>query len=84
MELSRVGLRPSAPGHLTDTERHVAELVARGLTNRQVADAAFLTPRSVEGVLRRIYAKLGVSSRAQLAAVISAGATDAAVDRERA
>ena len=84
MELSRVGLRPSAPGHLTDTERRVAELVARGLTNRQVADAAFLTPRSVEGVLRRIYAKLGVSSRAQLAAVISAGAADPAVDRQRA
>jgi len=64
-ELARVGLRPSAPRELTETERRVAELAARGL-NREVAKAAFLTPWSAEGVPRRIYDKLEISSRAEL------------------
>jgi DNA-binding CsgD family transcriptional regulator len=71
-ELARVGLRPSAPLELTDTEAEVARLAARGLTNREVAAAAFLTPRSVEGVLRRVYNKLGISSRAELGAAMAA------------
>jgi len=70
-ELGRVGLRPSAPATLTDTEQQVAELAARGMTNRQVADAAFITQRSVEGVLRRVYGKLGISSRAELGAAMN-------------
>jgi DNA-binding CsgD family transcriptional regulator len=65
-ELGRVGLRPSAPTGLTPTEQRVAELAASGLTNREVADAAFLSPRSVEGVLARVYRKLGIRSRAEL------------------
>ncbi len=66
-ELARVGLRPSAPLDLTATEARVAELAASGLTTRQVAAQVFLTPKSVEGVLARIYRKLGVTSRAGLA-----------------
>jgi DNA-binding CsgD family transcriptional regulator len=65
-ELGRIGLRPSAPRALTDTERTVALLAARGRTNREIAVAAFMSPRTVEGVLARVYAKLAISSRAEL------------------
>ncbi len=41
---------------------------AAGLTTRQVAEAAFMSPKSVEGVLTRVYRKLGVRSRAELGA----------------
>jgi DNA-binding CsgD family transcriptional regulator len=66
-ELERLGRR-GRPELLSDTEAHVASLAARGLTNRQVAELAFITPKSVEGVLARVYGKLGISSRAQLGA----------------
>jgi DNA-binding CsgD family transcriptional regulator len=65
-ELGRVGLRPRAPGHLTETERTVARLAAAGRTNREIAALAFMSPRTVEGVLARAYSKLGVGSRAEL------------------
>ena len=67
-EIGRVGLRPRAPAVLTPSEQRVAELAASGLTTRQVAEAAFLTPKSVEGVLTRVYRKLGIRSRAELGA----------------
>lgn len=67
-ELARVGLRPSAPDELTETERRVAELAASGLRNREIAAQAFLTPKSVEDVLSRVYRKLGIHSRAELGA----------------
>jgi DNA-binding CsgD family transcriptional regulator len=70
-ELDRVGLRPRAPEGLTPTERRVAELAAAGLTNRQVADAAFLSPKTVGNVLGRVYRKLGIGSRAELGARMS-------------
>jgi DNA-binding CsgD family transcriptional regulator len=67
-ELTRVNVRPRAPGELTETERRVAELVAAGLTNRETAARAFLAVKTVEAVLGRVYRKLGVRSRAELAA----------------
>jgi DNA-binding CsgD family transcriptional regulator len=67
-EMARVGLRPRASAGLTATEARVAELAASGLTTKAIAAEAFITPKSVEGVLTRVYRKLGVSSRAQLAA----------------
>ncbi len=70
-ELSRIGLRPSAPLGLTATEERVAALAASGQTNRQVAAALFLSPRTVEDNLARVYRKLGVSSRAQLGAAMT-------------
>lgn len=70
-ELDRVGLRPRAPEELTPTEARVAELVAAGLTTKQIAARAFLSPKSVEGVLTRVYRKLGVRSRSQLAAKLA-------------
>jgi DNA-binding CsgD family transcriptional regulator len=70
-ELSRVGLRPAAPLELTATEERVAALAASGHTNRQVAAALFLSPRTVEDNLARVYRKLGVSSRAELGAAMT-------------
>jgi DNA-binding CsgD family transcriptional regulator len=66
-ELGRVGLRPPAPLGLTPTEERVAELVAAGHTNREVADALFMSPKTVDANLSRIYRKLGVRSRTELA-----------------
>jgi DNA-binding CsgD family transcriptional regulator len=70
-ELARVGLRPPAPRELTATEERVAALAASGHTNRQVAAALFLSPRTVEANLARAYRKLGVSSRAELGAAMT-------------
>jgi DNA-binding NarL/FixJ family response regulator len=66
-ELDRVGLR-RAPDELTATERRVAELAASGLTNREVASKAFMSPKTVQANLARVYRKLGISSRAELGA----------------
>jgi DNA-binding CsgD family transcriptional regulator len=66
-ELARIGGRARADSDLTASERRVAELVAKGLTNKEVAHRLFVTDRTVEGHLSRIYAKLGVRSRAELA-----------------
>ena len=70
-ELSRIGLRPPAPLELTATELRVAALAASGRTNREVAAALLLSPRTVEANLARAYRKLGVSSRAELGAVMA-------------
>ena len=64
------------PHALTETERRVAELAAAGLRNREIAAQAFLTPKSVEGVLARVYRKLDVRSRAELGARMAAQAPD--------
>ena len=52
---------------LTRTEQKVVELVAQGLTNREVAKQLFVSPRTVETHLSHVFAKMGVSSRVQLA-----------------
>jgi len=69
-ELSRIGGRSPGPEDLTETERRVAELVARGLSNREVAAALFVTVRAVESTLTKTFAKLGVRSRTELASRI--------------
>jgi DNA-binding CsgD family transcriptional regulator/tetratricopeptide (TPR) repeat protein len=56
--------RPAAPGGLTAREVEVLRLVVEGLTNAQVAEQLFLSPRTVNGHLTAIYTKLNVSSRA--------------------
>jgi DNA-binding CsgD family transcriptional regulator len=57
----------SGPAALTGRERAVAALVASGLTNQEAADRLFIGVKTVEYHLSRIYAKLGISSRRQLA-----------------
>ena len=71
-ELARIGLRPRAPLGLTPTEERVAELAAAGHTNREIAQALFLSVHTIEDNLRRIYGKLGIRSRTELAARSSA------------
>ena len=63
--LARIGVRAS-PGELTPTEQRVAELVADGRTNREVADALFVSVKTVEANLSRIFQKLGITSRREL------------------
>jgi DNA-binding CsgD family transcriptional regulator len=71
-ELARIGGRAPAADALTPTERRVAELVAAGGTYREVADALFISPKTVQWNLSKIYRKLGIRSRAQLAASLAA------------
>jgi DNA-binding CsgD family transcriptional regulator len=80
-EIRRVGLRPRAPLELTATEARVAELAASGLTNREVADALFVSPKTVESNLAKVYRKLGIRSRAELGATIAARERVAAKSR---
>jgi DNA-binding CsgD family transcriptional regulator len=72
-ELARIGGRPPSPFELTDTEVQVAALVAQGRTNQETADALFLSPNTVQTSLKRIYQKLGVRSRTELAARVGRG-----------
>jgi ATP/maltotriose-dependent transcriptional regulator MalT len=75
-ELGRVGLRRSTPDEgLTSAERRVAELVLAGMSNREIADTLYMSLRTVETHLTKVYRKLGVRSRAQLIATISAGSS---------
>jgi DNA-binding CsgD family transcriptional regulator len=64
-ELARVGGRAPADG-LTATEERVAELLASGLTYQQTADALFVSPKTVQWNVSKIYRKLGIHSRAEL------------------
>ncbi|MCZ4555270.1 LuxR C-terminal-related transcriptional regulator [Rhodococcus maanshanensis] len=53
---------------LTRRERQVADLVAQGLTNRAIAEQLVIAPRTVEGHVEHVLAKMGFTSRAQIAA----------------
>lgn len=66
-EMARIGGRAPSSLELTPTEDRVAALVAAGSTNREVADALFVSIHTVEANLKRIYRKLGIRSRSQLA-----------------
>ena len=78
-ELARIGGRaPATPGVLTPTEERVAALVAAGGTYREVADALFISPKTVQWNVSKIYRKLGVRSRTELATKLAAGQTPAA------
>jgi DNA-binding CsgD family transcriptional regulator len=66
-ELARIAGRASNPLALTPTEEQVATLVADGRTNHEVAASLFISVKTVEANLTRIYRKLGVSSRRELA-----------------
>jgi DNA-binding NarL/FixJ family response regulator/tetratricopeptide (TPR) repeat protein len=87
-ELRRLGhrVRRAAPPRpdsllagLSTREEELARLVASGLTNREVAERLVLSVKTVETHLRNVYAKLGVSSRVELATLV--GATDTQADR---
>lgn len=81
LSLRRLGVRPGTagprqrPSHgwesLTASERDVSRLVAEGLTNRQVASRLHISPHTVNTHLRHVFAKLGISNRAELAAAVT-------------
>jgi DNA-binding CsgD family transcriptional regulator len=67
-ELQRIpGRRTREPDLLTDAEARIAELVAAGRSNKDVAAALFVSVKTVEVTLTRVYQKVGVRSRAELA-----------------
>jgi DNA-binding NarL/FixJ family response regulator len=71
-ELARIGGRAaSAEGELSATEQSIAELVAAGRTNQEVAAALHLSARTVEWNLSKVYRKLGVRGRTELAAAFA-------------
>jgi DNA-binding CsgD family transcriptional regulator len=75
-ELHAIGARPrrralSGPDSLTPSEARVATQAAGGMTNREIAQALFVTAKTVENQLSRVYAKLGVRGRDELARAMS-------------
>jgi DNA-binding CsgD family transcriptional regulator len=74
IELGRIGGRRAAPaGAFSATESEIARLVAAGRTNREVAAALHLSARTVEWNLSKLYRKLGVRSRTELARALGSG-----------
>lgn len=60
------GTRWRMPGTLTFREAEIADLAARGMSNRQIAEHLFISKRTVDAHLDHIYAKLAISSRVEL------------------
>jgi len=77
---------PDALWELTPQQRQIVRLASDGLTNREIGDRLFLSPRTVSSHLYRSYPKLGVADRHQLRDVIARASTDAEhfVDGEQA
>lgn len=71
-ELQRVPGRRPEPEGLTPSEKRVAELSGAGRTNREVATLLYVSPKTVEANLTRIYRKLEISTRAELGAWVAA------------
>jgi DNA-binding CsgD family transcriptional regulator len=69
---------PDALGELTPQQRQIVRLASDGLTDREIGDRLFLSPRTVSSHLYRSYPKLGVASRHQLRDVIAAPAHESA------
>ena len=65
-DLARVGGATPPSGELTPTEQRIAQLVGEGKKNREVAEALFISVKTVEANLSRIFHKLGVRSRTEL------------------
>jgi DNA-binding CsgD family transcriptional regulator len=70
-EIARIGDRSEAHPGLTPVEERVARLAATGQTNREIASALFLSVKTVEDNLSRVYRKLGIHSRAQLGTLLA-------------
>jgi DNA-binding CsgD family transcriptional regulator len=68
LELERTGVHRTAGGELSAAERSVADLAASGATNKEIAAHLFMSVKTVEAHLSRVYRKLGLHSRTELAA----------------
>jgi DNA-binding CsgD family transcriptional regulator len=75
-ELRRIGGRTASKSELSETERQIVALVVAGRRNSEVATELSLSPNTVAWNLSKIYRKLGVSSRTELAALIATTAPD--------
>ena len=67
----------SALAELTPQQRQIVRLASDGLTDREIGDRLFLSPRTVSSHLYRSYPKLGVASRHQLRDLIARASTPA-------
>jgi DNA-binding CsgD family transcriptional regulator len=67
----RTWRRASAGAPLTEREQEIARLVAEGATNREIAQALFLSPKTIERHVSNVFKKLGVRNRAELASLVS-------------
>ncbi len=83
-ELGRIPIRRGAPDELTPTEERVAALAAAGRRNVEVAKTLFMSPKTVEANLARIYRKLGIRTRAELGARMQERRITPAEDDRRA
>jgi len=63
--------RPASPKLLSPQELQIARLAAQGLSNREIGQQLFLSPRTIGSHLYRIFPKLDITSRNQLAAVLT-------------
>ena len=84
LELLATGMRVRTPGaqtrdEITPQERQIALFASDGLSNIEIGGRLFLSPRTVEWHLRKVYAKLGIRSRRELAAGL--GVASAATKR---
>jgi DNA-binding CsgD family transcriptional regulator len=73
---------PGALGELTAQQREIVMLASRGLSNGEIADRLFLSPRTVESHLYRAYPKLGIAGRHQLRELIDTRQGDRATRRQ--
>jgi DNA-binding NarL/FixJ family response regulator len=72
-ELSRSDTGRRSNVGLTASEQRIAELAASGVTNRDMAATLFVSPKTVEANLTRIYRKLNIHSRAELGRIMGRG-----------
>jgi DNA-binding NarL/FixJ family response regulator len=68
-ELERTAAPRVVDGELTPSDAQVARLAASGRTDREIAQTLFVSTKTVEAALSRVYGTLGVRSRAELAAL---------------
>ncbi|WP_199239582.1 MULTISPECIES: AAA family ATPase [Kribbella] len=67
---------PDERDRLTPQELHIAQLAARGLSNREIGRRLYLSHRTIGSHLYRLFPKLGISSRSELAGVLSTAVPD--------
>jgi DNA-binding NarL/FixJ family response regulator len=75
---------PDALSELTPQQRQIVRLASEGLTNREIGDRLFLSPRTVSSHLYRSFPKLGVADRHQLRDVIARASTPAPAGEDAA
>ena len=63
-------------GRLTAQEAQIARFAYEGLTNQEIGVRLFLSPRTVEYHLHKVFTKLGIGSRTELGQVLAGGAAD--------